>query len=442
MILLRHSAPTYVVGSGRARQSQGVNRPSPRNIVAGGAASFFLNFDDLGAGVVNTTPGRGGVAATFTRATTATTVLSNGLIGSVASGSPRSYYDPTSLAYLGYLPEGARTNLCLQSEDFSTTWLKAASVTVTANTTAAPDGNTTADTITGDTTLTDSIFQDITGPNGSISVSYSFFAKKGTSTAIRVLYKTNGAVSTVGLVDIDWSSAVPVLTPTNGIGTLSNVTAQSFPNGWYRIIATATGTFTTDTRFEFQPSRNADSSTIILWGAQVEQAAFASSYIPTTTVAVTRNADVLTYPTSPWLNASAGTFFAQMQFFNAATNFSVLEVDDTTINERYTIGPQGITFINHFQIIDGGVSQADVTSGSAVSSNTTYKVAAAYAANDAAISANGNSVGADSSLTLPTVTRLSVGSSGAGGLADFGPIRRVTYAPRRLSNAALQAYTS
>ena len=42
---------------------------------------------------------------------------------------------------------------------------------------------------------------------------------------------------------------------------------------------------------------------------QVEAGAFATSYIPTTTAAVTRNADVVTVPTTNW-NASAGTIVA------------------------------------------------------------------------------------------------------------------------------------
>jgi hypothetical protein len=43
--------------------------------------------------------------------------------------------------------------------------------------------------------------------------------------------------------------------------------------------------------------------------AQVEKGAFATSYIPTTTTAVTRNADNVTVPTTGW-NASTGTFVA------------------------------------------------------------------------------------------------------------------------------------
>jgi hypothetical protein len=44
---------------------------------------------------------------------------------------------------------------------------------------------------------------------------------------------------------------------------------------------------------------------------QLEKGAFATSYIPTTTTAVTRNADVVTVPTTGW-NTAAGTFIGVM----------------------------------------------------------------------------------------------------------------------------------
>jgi hypothetical protein len=44
-----------------------------------------------------------------------------------------------------------------------------------------------------------------------------------------------------------------------------------------------------------------------LWGAQVEQASDPSSYVPTTTAAVTRNLDALSYPVAGNLVGATGT---------------------------------------------------------------------------------------------------------------------------------------
>src|SRR5258708_19718753 len=91
-------------------------------------APFFLPLSDLGAGAVNTQLSAGIGGPTFTRATTAWTKLSSGLWGQVATGIARSCYlgQNTVLGeYGGYLAEGARTNLCLQSRDLSNaSWTK------------------------------------------------------------------------------------------------------------------------------------------------------------------------------------------------------------------------------------------------------------------------------------------------------------------------------
>jgi hypothetical protein len=95
------------------------------------APSFDLAFNDLGSGQVNITPLIGGVSPTFTRATTATTYNSAGMLISVGTGVPRSYYDPTTLEYKGYLTEGARTNLITNGDatgaagvSYPTNWIQ------------------------------------------------------------------------------------------------------------------------------------------------------------------------------------------------------------------------------------------------------------------------------------------------------------------------------
>ena len=85
------------------------------------SSQVYIPFNDLGSGVVDTTLSRGFGTPTFTRATSAWTILSGGTLGLVASGSARSYYSPGGI-YQGYLSEIASTNLVLQSQDFSVTW--------------------------------------------------------------------------------------------------------------------------------------------------------------------------------------------------------------------------------------------------------------------------------------------------------------------------------
>ena len=85
---------------------------------------------------------------TFARSTTGTFVGSDGLIQTAAINTPRFDYDPVTLACKGLLIEEQRVNLLTYSDDFSNAAWTKTNATVTANAVAAPDGTTTADTLT------------------------------------------------------------------------------------------------------------------------------------------------------------------------------------------------------------------------------------------------------------------------------------------------------
>ena len=80
---------------------------------------------------------------------------------------PRFDHTPTTGAALGLLIEEQRTNLCLQSEDFITTWATTAA-SITANTNVAPSGALTADKLVEDATTAEHLVRQT-----SIAVSSS-----------------------------------------------------------------------------------------------------------------------------------------------------------------------------------------------------------------------------------------------------------------------------
>lgn len=246
--------------------------------------TFQLPLADAGAGAVSLVPARavGSGTATFTRATTATTIGPTGLVVSVGTGIARSYYDPTTLTYLGYLSEGARTNLCLQSEAFdNAVWVKT-NVSVTANNAIAPDGNTTADTLTATLAL-GTCLQAITITTASQTA--SCWVKRRTGAGV-INLSADGVTFTPIAVTAAWQRFQVTQSLVAGV-----------INSFFRI----------DT--------NGDA--IDVWGAQYETAAFASSYIPTTTVAVTRNADVLTYASAGNVLGVTGTSYVEATWANA-----------------------------------------------------------------------------------------------------------------------------
>jgi len=82
---------------------------------------------DLQFAADKTLTARKGPTPTFTRASTATFVGSNGLIQSAAINAPRFDHDPVTLACKGLLIEESRTNVLIQSDTLATQ-----TITVTA----------------------------------------------------------------------------------------------------------------------------------------------------------------------------------------------------------------------------------------------------------------------------------------------------------------------
>ena len=169
---------------------------------------------------------------------------------------------------------------------------------------------------------------------------------------------------------------------------------------------------------------------------------FASSYIPTGAASVTRNADVLTYPTTGWLNASAGTLYGQATQIGTLANAMIASIDDGTGDNRIEVRYNSTTTTQaRFNILAATVLQAQLIGGT-FSDLSTRTSALAYASNDAAGYTDGTQIGTDTSVTVPTVSQIRIGVGSFSESELFGPIRRVQFYNARLANADLQALTS
>jgi hypothetical protein len=176
------------------------------------------------------------------------------------------------------------------------------------------------------------------------------------------------------------------------------------------------------------------------------QSGFATSVIPTTTTALTRSADVAAVNTlSPWYNATEGTLYAELQRYALipSTAFAnAWSISDNTNNERFISYNTGSVQTMDLAVTDGGVAQTVLVAPNAITLNTTIKTAFAYAVNDFAFVRDAGTVQTDTSGTLPTVDRLYIGANSVGTGQWTSYLRRITYYPRRLSNAELQAITT
>ena len=138
--------------------------------------------------------------------------------------------------------------------------------------------------------------------------------------------------------------------------------------------------------------------------------------IDTLAATAVREADVVTITDMSWFNAPAGTFLAEFHtpdVFDFTTPRTALSVSDGTANERFSIEIDTTGQEIRFIVIDGGVEQCNIVGPVAVR-DTDYRVAFSYTANSFNLAVNGTLYTEDTSGTIPTVTKVNIGSDHAG----------------------------
>lgn len=222
------------------------------------------------------------------------------------------------------LLEPQRTNLALQSSSFDSapSWGYVNS-SVTANTTISPSGIQDADTLTANGTSNQHYAVGTASGSVTSGVAYtmSVYMKKGTNNFAQ-LWLTNTIGGMWANFDLN-NGVVGSLGTTTGTPPTSAI--QSVGNGWYRCIMTFTPTTTAavgpvigiiTSASSVRGETNTLSTSVFLWGAQLEAGAYATSYIPTTTASVTRNADSITRNnifTNGLITAAGGTWFVELR---------------------------------------------------------------------------------------------------------------------------------
>ena len=384
----------------------------------------------------------GSSLVTFTRASSGTFVGSAGVIQAAATDVPRFDHNPTTGESLGLLVEAQRTNLLLWSEEFSDAAWTPLSVpaAVTANNAIAPNGTLTADLITGVSAAADQLQQVVTVLNSTV-YTYSIYIKQNTTLLTRIGLFNATASTWMGAVDIAWVAGVPSTSST--IGSPSSISYVAANNGWYRCSFALTTT-ATSAQVHFHPDRSNTQASAWIWGAQLEEGAFPTSYIPTTTAAATRSADVASITGSAfsgWYRQDEGTVFGEgTSRSTSGSNAFVLQIDDGTSDNTLRVFHQTDEQAV-FQVRTSATSRFSTGFGT-LTDGTAYKASASFKSGDNAAVLNGGNITSNATTWTPSsaFTRLVIGNSQATQILN-GHIRRLVYWEQRLPNNVLQAIT-
>ena len=359
---------------------------------------------------------------TFTRASTATYYDSTGTLQTAAINAPRFDYNPSTLAARGLLIEEARTNSVVQSANFGTTWVTTSLGSVTVDATASPSGATDADLFNeGTATSTHAATQTISTTAAS-TYTISCFFKNISRQWVGLAVST----TTTAYASAKFDILNGVVGSTSATGTGYSIVSSSIttlPNGWYRcsltfvagstsasavarvFMATDGTTFTASNAG--MESYTGTSKQIYAWGAQFELGAFATSYIPTTTAAATRSADLATMTGtnfSSWYNQSQGTFVTQFVWEGLKTvaGQRVITTDDGTTTNQMQQGAGSSNALLTTLTTAGATEVNTSTPATTFVAGTVYKSALAYATNNTVAALNGTIGTTDTVCAMPT----------------------------------------
>lgn len=408
--------------------------------------SLDLRFADNKSLVDATT---GSNLVTFTRASSGTFVGSDGVLQTAVTDAPRFDHNPTTGESLGLLVEEQRTNSITNNTMVGavagtpgtnpTNWLfvsvptgitreiigvgtesginyidfRFSGTTVNANGIAIAPGNGAA--LTGQT-WNASTYWKLTG--GSTAGVSAF--------NLGIIEETSGGVFITGAF---YGQTAP---------TSASLISQR-PTATRTLTGGATVAQVRHTISLSIPTSTAIDFTIRIGLPQLEQGAFATSVISTSTAAATRSADVASITGSAfssWYRQSEGTWFAQHDVRNA-----ILSANNNTFSERQPQMALGAGMLHDFYSITGGAIQAN-SIGAAHVTGTPDRVVYALKANDFIGALNGTLFGADTSGSFGSlITQLNIGSLHNGASASNGTIRRLAFWGQRLPNNVLQQIT-
>ena len=371
---------------------------------------------------------------TFNRGSVATRINAQGLIENVASGQSRLDYpliDGVQKGCPHHILEPARTNLIQYSEQLNNSEWGFGNVAdyIDSNSSISPDGTSNGDTFVCGASGYSSVFQTVSTLNAQL-YTVSVFVKKGNQDNFSI--ELRGAGSTPDVI-FDLKNGT-IISGTDG-------EIKKYANGWYRCSLTKLSSSTSSIIIFGRSLSGSIGDSFQIYGAQIEQGSYPTSYIPTNgeSGGVTRSAETATGAgNSTTFNSSEGVLMAEI---SALANDVAISLSDNTFNNSISFG----VYLNKISAVirkDGGYITSGIidNSGHAFNNN---KIAIKYNSSSCDFYVNGFVVGSSSGVAYSSNVLDNLNfNRGSANDNFYGKTKQLQYYNSALTESELEQLTS
>ena len=347
----------------------------------------------------------------------------------------------------GLLIEEARTNLLVQSQDFTNSWARTSVNLLTlASNITDPSGGYGSYKLTEDTSNAFH-FISLTPTIGASAHTLSCYMKKGERTTASLMLTQSGNFGAIFNLETGQVDSVT--------GTGNTAQIVDVGNSWYRCSITNDGSANIEDFVRIGVQNGAMASYtgdgvsgIYIFGAQLEAGSFPTSLIPTYGATADRAADIATVSGtafSGFFKDTEGTIVAEVQALkNYTPNFNrIYNFSNNSFSDELELWMAGSTYKVYGKIVSSSSSQGDKKASDVlITSGEITKLGQIYKTDIHTVYQDGVKGEEDNSVNLSTtLNKLNIGARFNNSKPFTGWIRRLRYFIKQKSDTQVQKLT-